>query len=89
MTRQIPWNSYIVETFVDEATLTKEEELVLRTRVDGWTRLQQAHELGMSLATVDRIIRRLKLKYDQVQSKNQTLPPRAKNLKEIRNTLIG
>lgn len=88
MTRQIPWNKQVVEAFIKDATLTKEEELVLRTRVNGWTRLQQAHELGMSVATVDRIIRRLKLKYDQVQGNNELLPPRAKNSNEIRRKLI-
>lgn len=88
MTRQVPWNKRIVETFVEEAMLTKEEELVLRTRIEGWTRLKQSQELGMSIPTIDRIISRLKLKYDQVQEKNDSLPPRAKNAKEVRK-LIG
>lgn len=87
MTKQVPWNNDILRIFAEEATLTKEEKLILRTRVDGWSRIQQAHELGMSLSTVDRITKRLKLKYDQIQLRNEALPPRYKNSKEMRKKL--
>lgn len=76
MSQQVPWNKYILEEFVELAVLTKDEEMIMRTRVAGWSRTRQAMELGMSLATVDRIIRRLKAKYDRVQKISPLLPPR-------------
>lgn len=76
MAHEIPWNKIIVETFVEEAMLTKDEEWILRTRVAGWSRTKQAMELCMSVANVDKIIARLKKKYDNVQKYNPLLPPR-------------
>ena len=82
MAHQVPWNKIIVETFVEEAMLTEEEEWVLRTRVAGWPRTKQAMELNMLLSTVDKIIARLKTKYDKVQQHNPLLPPRRSSDKE-------
>lgn len=83
MAHQVPWNKIIVETFIEEAMLTKDEEMILRTRVAGWSRTQQAMELGMSIATVDKLIAGLKRKYDYVQTYNPLLPPRKMSAKEI------
>lgn len=82
MSHEVPWCKVIVETFVSEAMLTKEEEMILRTRVAGWPRSKQAMEFGMSMATVDRIIKRLKVKYDNVSKYNPVLPPRKFSAKE-------
>lgn len=82
MSKEIPWNKYIVETFVEDAMLTKEEEMVLRTRVAGWTRTKQARELNISMATLDRMIKRLKEKYDNAQKYNPLLPPRKQSEEE-------
>ena len=76
MSKQVPWNKIILETFIEDAMLTKDEEMIMRTRVAGWSRVEQSMKLGMSLATVDRIIKRLKVKYDNVQKFNPLLPPR-------------
>lgn len=76
MTKQVPWTKIIVETFVAEGCLTKDEEMILRTRASGWERTKQARELCMSIRSVDRTIARLKVKYDQVQRTNPLLPPR-------------
>ena len=76
MVHQVPWNKIIVETFIKEAMLTKDEEWILRTRVAGWSRTKQAVELNMSIANVDKIISKLKKKYDNVQKYNPLLPPR-------------
>ena len=76
MSHQVPWSKIILETFIQEACLTKDEEIIMRTRVKGWTRTQQAIELGMSLRTVDRCIDSLKKKYDAVQKYEPLLPPR-------------
>ena len=76
MSHQVPWGKVILEEFIAEAMLTKEEEMIIRTRVAGWSRTKQAMEFGMSLSTVDRIIKRLKVKYDKAQKYSPILPPR-------------
>ena len=50
--------------------------MIMRTRAAGWTRTQQAMRLGMSISTVDKIIKRLKVKYDRAAQFNPLLPPR-------------
>lgn len=76
MASQVQWNKLILETFISEALLTKEEEMIIRTRIAGWSRTRQAEELGMSVGTIDRYIKRIKIKYDNVQKYNHILPPR-------------
>ena len=82
MSHEVPWSKLILETFVEEAMLTKEEEWVLRTRIAGWPRSKQAQELNMSLSTIDRTIKRLKEKYDRVEKANPLLPPRRESKEE-------
>lgn len=76
MAHQVPWNKIILETFIEEACLTKEEEWVIRTRVAGWSRTKQALELNMSVSNIDKIIAMLKQKYDNASKYNPLLPPR-------------
>ena len=82
MSHQVIWSKLILETFIDEANLNKEEEIIMRTRVAGWTRTQQAQRLNMSLSTVDKIISRLKTKYDHVARYSPVLPPRKSSVQE-------
>lgn len=82
MSKQVPWSKIILETFIAEAMLSKEEEEIMRTRVAGWSRVEQSMKLGMSLSTVDRLIARLKVKYDNVQKYNPILPPRKSSAQE-------
>lgn len=82
MSKQVPWNKIILETFIEEALLTKDEEMIMRTRVAGWSRTKQAMELGMSISTVDKHIATLKKKYDNVQKYNPLLPPRKASAEE-------
>lgn len=83
MSHQVIWSKIVLETFIAEANLTKEEEMVIRTRVKGWSRVKQSMELNMSLSTIDRIIVKLKKKYDVVQKYNPLLPPRKFSAKEL------
>lgn len=83
MSHQVIWTKPILERFVEIGNLTKEEELILRTRAAGWSRTEQSMKLGMSLSTVDRIIKRVKVKYDFVQKTDGNLPKRKKNAKEL------
>lgn len=82
MSNQVPWNKIILETFIEEAMLTKEEEWIMRTRVAGWSRTKQAAELNISMSTLDRKISLLKVKYDKVSKYHPLLPPRKYSAKE-------
>lgn len=82
LSKQVPWNKIILETFIEEGCLTKEEEIIIRTRVAGWSRTKQSMELDISLSTVDRLISSLKKKYDNVQKYNPLLPPRKESAQE-------
>lgn len=83
MSRQVIWTKIVLEEFVRLANLTKDEEMIMRTRCQGWTRTQQALKLNMSLSTVDRLIKILKHKYDAVQPHSLILPPRKHSSKEL------
>ena len=76
MAHQVPWNKIILETFIEQGCLTKDEEIIMRTRVAGWSRTKQSVELGLSVSTVDRLIKSCKVKYDNVSKYNPLLPPR-------------
>lgn len=75
MARQIIWTKQTLETFIEEAYLTDEEVKLLRTRIAGWTITEQADDLGISVGTVNRMIRRMKLKYDMVQRLHPDIMP--------------
>lgn len=82
MSKQVIWTKLIVEEFIKEGCLTKDEEEVLRTRASGYTITQQAMKLNMSEAKINKIIARLKKKYDVVSQYNPLLPPRKASAKE-------
>lgn len=80
MTNEVVWTKIILERFIELANLTQDEEIVIRTRVAGWSRVKQAMELNLSVSSIDRIINRLKRKYDEVQKFDPILPPRQKGI---------
>lgn len=67
MNPKVPWTKTMLEKFIDEALLTKDEEQVLRTRIAGWSMMKQADEMGLSVTTVSRIIKNISRKYKAVQ----------------------
>ena len=69
-----PWNRVILDEFCSLALLTPLEENIIRTRAAGWSRVQQCHAYGMSLATLNRRIRKLKKEYYAVQKYSKILP---------------
>lgn len=83
MSKQVPWNKIILETFIEDALLTKEEEMIMRTRIAGWSRTKQSMELGMSISNLDKHLSTLKKKYDNAQKYNPILPPRKTSAEEI------
>lgn len=83
MSRQVIWTSIIIDEFVKLAVLSKEEEQILRTRAAGWTITKQSLTFGMSKSTIDKMIKRLKQKYDMVQPYSPLLPKRKLSAKEL------
>lgn len=83
MSKQILWNKLVLEEFIDLASLTEDEEHIIRLRVAGYTNEQIALKLGLSRSTVNRYTKRLKQKYDNVEKYSALLPPRKKNAKEL------
>ena len=71
---KVPWNRVILDEFCSLAIRTPLEEKIIRTRAAGWSRAQQCHAYGMSLATLDRYIRKLKNSYNSVQEYSYILP---------------
>lgn len=57
--------------------------MIMRTRADGWTRTEQSVKLCMSMSKIDKIISRLKRKYDEVQRFDPVLPPRKESAEEL------
>lgn len=76
MTKQVPWTKALFDEFCERAMLSPEEEWIIRTRIQGWSRQEQAEKLGVSLSTIDRTLSTLKRKYDKAQRESDILPPR-------------
>lgn len=80
MTNEVIWTKLVLERFIEMANLTEDEEVVIRTRAAGWSRVKQAMELNLSLSSIDRITARLRRKYDEVQAFDPILPPRQRSV---------
>lgn len=78
MSKQVPWNKIILEEFIELACLSNTEEMIMRTRVKGWSITEQSNKLHMSESSIKRIIARLKVKYDNVQEYSPILPKQKK-----------
>ena len=74
----VPWNRVILEEFISLAILTPEDEKILRTRAAGWSQIRQCHACNMSLATLNRRIRKLKKDYDFCRKYSKLLPENLK-----------
>lgn len=74
---QVPWTKSLLEEFIQEAMLTKEEEFLMRTRCAGWSQVKQAMKLNVSTSTISNILVKCKQKYDNLQSQfPDKFPPR-------------
>lgn len=82
MAKQVPWNKPLLDEFNYLAGLSADEYKLMETRMQGYTRTQQADMLQMSVQSIDRMIARLKIKYDNVQPYSHILPQRKSSAKE-------
>lgn len=83
MTKQVNWNEVIYDEFSKLAMLNEFEKEVLRTRIMGYSIVQQSTVLNCSTSTVSRTVAELKKKYDQVQPHSEHLPLRRTSKEEI------
>ena len=84
MSHQVIWTRETLEFFLAEGNFTELEQNIMRSRVRGLTRVQQSIAYNVSLATVDRAIKKLKVTYDYIQMQNpDKLPPRKFSIKEL------
>lgn len=76
MTDKLIWNKLILEEFCAIALLSDSERFLVESRIKGLTILEQAEQLNLSVSSVNRMIRRIKDKYDNVQKYSEVLPKR-------------
>ena len=81
--KQILWTRKLVDTFIKEGMLTEEEKEVLLLRVKGYTIAETSELMNISDSKVNRIIRRLKIKYDNLRGTIEELPKRKETTKEL------
>ena len=81
--KQILWTRKLVDTFIKECMLTEEEKEVLLLRVKGYTIAETSELMNISDSKVNRIVRRLKIKYDNLQGTIEELPKRKETTKEL------
>lgn len=84
--KQLCWSKIILETFLEESGINDRIKLgddkarilegIMRTRVAGWTIPKQAEEFHISVDTVNKYIKELKMLYDQTQVHSVILPVR-------------
>lgn len=79
---QILWDKVILEEFKNLACLTDTELEVLNCRIAGYSRVKTAFKCHMSDSNVDKIIRKIRTKYDGCQTKSDILPIRKKSKRE-------
>ena len=70
------WNRVTFEEFKTLALLTDFEIEVLECRIKGWSRTKMSYELNCSLSTIDRTLKNIRSKYDDVYKYSNVLPPR-------------
>ena len=81
--KTVLWTKKIIETFIKEGMLTEEEKEVLLLRVKGYTIAETSELMNISDSKVNRIVRRLKIKYDNLQGTIKELPKRKETTKEL------
>lgn len=74
----VPWNRVILDEFCSLALLTPLEENIVRTRAAGWSQVKQCHKFNVSLATITRIVRKLKKEYESCRKYSDILPENLK-----------
>lgn len=77
------WTKETYNAFLSDVKLTKDERNNFDCIVSGMSMDERAEELKVSLSTIKRLTKSLKMKYDLVQKSDPRLPLRAKTKKEL------
>lgn len=76
MKTTVNWNENLYMLFINKMMLSRLEREVLRCRIMQYTVTEIAEELCVSKSTVDRTVKKLRLKYDKLRTIEPSLPPR-------------
>lgn len=83
MASDVRWNKFLYDRFCELAMLSELEKEVLEGRIKGMSIVEQSVKLNRSTSTISNVIRRLKDKYDVVQSlEGSNLPVRRASAEE-------
>lgn len=75
--RQVPWNKTLFDEFCKNAMLTNEEIYIMKNRImNDLPQSIVADNLGISVSTLGRKIKKLKAKYDDTAKNSDILPRR-------------
>ena len=84
VSRQVIWTKHVQTTFVIEGNLTDFEAEVLDLRVKNKTITEMSMQLNCSRSLIDKTIKKLKIKYDEVQKHHpDDMPVRRSSAKEL------
>ena len=75
----IRWNRIILDDFIFNAILSRDELEVLRDWANGESTIYTATRRNMSVAKVDKLRQQIRQKYDDVQPFSPILPERKNN----------
>ena len=78
----IIWTKAIFEEFASIAMLSEEEIAVVEASIKGWSQVKMERELNMSIAKINRILHRCRIKYDAAQKESDILPIRKRSVKD-------
>lgn len=92
--KQLCWSKIILETFLEESGINDRIKLgddkarilegIMRTRVAGWSIVKQSQEFHVSVDTINKYVKELKVLYDETQRHSIVLPIRKQSKKEGR-----
>lgn len=84
MAHQVLWTKNITSIFYEEAHLSEFEIQIMNTRIKGMTITEQSLKFNCSKSLIDKTIKKLKVKYDEVQKNHpDELPERKFSAKEL------
>ena len=78
----IIWTRSIFEEFVNIAMLSEEEIAVIEADIKGWSQVKMSMQLNMSIAKINRILHRCRIKYDAAQKESDILPIRKQTVND-------
>lgn len=80
MANDLVWDKRMLRTFIEEACLTEEEEIVLEDWIKGKHIANTSMLRHMSESKINKIRKSIRMKYDRVQVYTPELPKRTTRL---------